>query len=537
MTKKTMRMKKTILFGLLLMLMTACGKEEVANPSMASSHALKATLEEQDATRTYMGGDYKFYWHGGDRIKIYTAESEYAYYFTGSTGDRTGLFYMDEGASYGDDIYGRSVAVYPEYLIPNSHAVTADSFTADEKGVPIWLETYSNREGNGELLASETNAMVAVHNNIDEDLYFKNIQGYLMLQLYGEDVSVGSIEVADNNPYTAGLGGDYWLKIAEDGTPVVTPMTDEEGGKVYSSAQIYYEEPLQLGATADEATPILLALPPVTLADGFTLNVRTSDGSIFRFSTYKPVEIERNTILPMKALKVVPVEEHFIATKDDGEVAIPVEESVFSFDTYCYMHSEDFDFCQPVCQARVVGEVDWLTLLAEDGVHFTFKAEANPMMEPRSAVIYITESSGSSSYYTVTQSGGCNEQFSIVGTWHSSYSRYEECFGGEVNRGEYTPDESYYEILRFNADGTGQNEEVSTWGDETYTDIYDFNYTYSNGVLTIYEQDGDTYSSLIEDADEFGFAQYNFFCYKVDVLHNTVAEYGKLWDYYYKVEE
>lgn len=531
-------MKKTILFGLLLLMMTACGKEEVANPSMQPGHALKATLEEQNATRTYMGSDYKFYWHGGDRFKLYSTEREYAYYFTGSTGERTGLFYLADGATYGDDIYGRSVAVYPEYLISNGETVTADSFTADEKGVPVWLETYCPREMNGEVLTAERNAMVAVNSSIDEELHFKNIQGYLMLQLYGKNLSITAVEVADNNPYnTAGLGGNYWLKIAEDGTPVLTPMSEDEGGKLYNTAQIYYDEPLPLATTANEATPILFALPPVTLKDGFTLTVHTSDDRVFRFSTYKPVEIERNTILPMKALEVVPVEEHFIGVKNDGVVAIPAEESVFSFDTYCYMHSADFNLCQPVCQARVVGDVNWLTLLSEDGVHFTYKAEANDTMEPRTAVIYLTESSGSSSYFNVTQGGGCNEEFSIVGTWRTSYTRYEAYFGGEMNQGESTPDDSYYEILRFNEDGTGQSEEVSVWDDETYTDIYDFSYTYSNGILTIYEGDGDVYSTLIEEADEFGFAQFSFLCYGVDALTNTVAEYQKQWDYYYRVKE
>ena len=290
--------------------------EQLINEPIPSEGRIFTASFEQNDTRTYVEEGNLLRWNAGDQITIfdsYTLNQQYQ--FDGETGDNGGTFSkVSNQFGTGNDL-NCHYAVYPynkDIKITETGAITAN--------LPAEQSYAENSFGLG------ANTMVAVTKDVDDTfLKFKNVGGYLKLQLYGDDVTVKSITLEGNsNEKIAGksiIAPSYSeapsISMADDAAEIIT-LNCGEG--------------VEIGATSVEATAFWLVVPPTTFDEGFTVTVTDIDGGVFTQSTSKEIVIDRNVIHPMEAFKVeiksIPNNQIWY-TSTDGNVVTPYKTDVF----------------------------------------------------------------------------------------------------------------------------------------------------------------------------------------------------------------
>ena len=157
----------------------------------------------------------------------------------------------------------------------------------------------------------------------DNVLQYKNVGGYLMLKLYGEDVSVSSITLKGNSGEK--LAGKATVTMPLDGVPSVVMAEDAT-----DQITLVCDTPVALGATAEESKDFWLVVPPVTFSKGFTVTV-SGNGGVFEKPTEKTVTIERNKLSKMAPIEVELSQPGNIIyyTSSDGSVVTPNDPDAF----------------------------------------------------------------------------------------------------------------------------------------------------------------------------------------------------------------
>ena len=278
---------RIFILGLIAILFAACAVSEVDHsaPLLDDGEEFYATIEGA-TTKAYVDEDLRVLWHADDRVSIfyeYTFNRQYR--FTGETGDNSGTF---EKVPQDDFITGNALdyvyAVYPYKegtKISNRGVLTLD--------LPATQTYVENSFGIG------ANTMVSCSEG--NELLFKNLCGYIMLKLYGDDVTVSSISLKGNN--NESLAGKATVTATVDGNPSLSfdsSATDE--------ITLTFDTPVTLGTTAATATTFWLVVPPTTFGSGITLTVTTNDGAVFEKRTTGSLTISRNTRSSMAALEV-----------------------------------------------------------------------------------------------------------------------------------------------------------------------------------------------------------------------------------------
>ena len=130
---------------------------------------------------------------------------------------------------------------------------------------------------------------------------FKHTAGYVGLKLYGEGVTVSSVEfVANNNePIT----GYPYVVFNEDDEPFLSFDQYSEAG---SKVTLACDPPVELGATAAEAKTFWFTIPAVALVKGFTVTVIDTNGGTFSKRRSSNYVVERKVFKTMSAFEVVP---------------------------------------------------------------------------------------------------------------------------------------------------------------------------------------------------------------------------------------
>ena len=286
-------MKRFYIFALVAILFAACENvttDEGYNSSfisMDASDTLYAEFAEEN-TRTYVEEGNKLRWTKGDEISYFPAITyNMQYRFKGETGDNSGAFAKVTTDLVTGNKLDNCYAVYP-YI--ESTTMTDDGAISFE--LPATQHYAENSFGLG------ANVMVAITESEDDNvLRFKNVGGYLKLQLYGKDVVVKSIELKGNGAeklagaatITATYGAEPTIAMAEDAT---TTLTLDCG------------EGVELSNDAETATAFWFVLPATTFENGITVTVTDTEGKIFEKSTSNSLTIERNHIQPMAAFEI-----------------------------------------------------------------------------------------------------------------------------------------------------------------------------------------------------------------------------------------
>ena len=167
------------LLCLLVYLVSGCSQEELLNIESSSSDGRKYTASfEQHVSRTYIEDGNLLRWTAGDEISLFdgtTLNSQFQ--FDGETGDNAGTFTKISDPSYGTgNSLSANYAVYPYAPSKNTKILETGVLTVT---LPATQTYATNSFGLG------ANTMVAVTKNVnDKFLPFKNVGGYLKLQLY-----------------------------------------------------------------------------------------------------------------------------------------------------------------------------------------------------------------------------------------------------------------------------------------------------------------------------------------------------------------
>ena len=284
-------MKRSILFALATVLLGACSTKEIDFQAPIQDDVMFYASFEQPAdidTKVYATEDLYLRWNADDRITIfnkYTYNQEYR--FNGETGDNSGSFKkIDNGdfvtGNYLDNIY----AVYPyqESTRISETGTISVSFPAEQKF-----------EDN--TFGLDANTMVSV--TTDNQLLFRNVGGYLVLKLYGDDVSVSSITLKGNNGEK--LAGKATVTMPMNGTPTAVMANDAT-----SEITLTCDSRVLLGTKAGGSTQFWFVIPPVTFSKGITITVNDASGRVFEKSTSKSISIERNNLSRMASIEVIP---------------------------------------------------------------------------------------------------------------------------------------------------------------------------------------------------------------------------------------
>ena len=158
-------------------------------------------------------------------------------------------------------------------------------------------QTYA---ANGVCFAE--NPMVGVSASASTtDMQFKNLGGYAVVKVYGTAV-IKSIAIEGMNGET--LAGTAMVAASDDADP-----TFSISALPSKTVTVTAETPVELGLTAEEATPFYLMVPPTTFEAGFTVILTDSYGNVrkknFKVDEENPaVSIARNEVVEIATIEL-----------------------------------------------------------------------------------------------------------------------------------------------------------------------------------------------------------------------------------------
>ena len=320
--------------GIMALLLVACSVNEmdIATPTAKYAEEFFATIEDA-STRVFVDDDLMVLWHADDRVSIfnkYTYNQQYR--FTGNTGANSGSFTK---VPNDDFVTGNALnSVYAIYPYKESTEISNQGvLTINLPAIQSYAENSFGVGANTMVSCSEGN-----------ELLFKNLCGYIMLKLYGDNVTVKSISIKGNNDEP--LAGKATVNASIDNAPTMT--FDASATKEIT---LTFDAPVTLGTTAETATSFWLVVPPTIFTKGITLTVKDDKNGEFKKSTTASLQISRNTLKRLSALAVVPkapdpsddaivfadqkLKERLIAkfdTNEDGELSYKEAAAVTSFE-------------------------------------------------------------------------------------------------------------------------------------------------------------------------------------------------------------
>ena len=287
-------MKKLYLFALAAMMFAACATDDTQDlRPMDAPETLTVGFEEDTRIQLQNG---KTVWTKGDLLSVfYRSNANQKWQFQGETGERTGLLKRvstPEATVQLSDVvvaypYSEEYYINPKTCNIQAYLPATQSYLKDSFGL----------DGNLMVSASEYN-----------QIYLKNVCGWLKLQLTGNGEMVQSITLKGNNGEQ--VAGSIYVDT-ETATATLAAETnggyeDGVGGTLVFDDAILTEVTLNCGngvALGAEPTAFYIALPPQTFEKGLTIEVACNDGSTMTKSTENAIAIERNTIQPMAAVE------------------------------------------------------------------------------------------------------------------------------------------------------------------------------------------------------------------------------------------
>lgn len=312
-----MRKLKIIATVLLLTLITAgCERADINNGVSLLTHNDDAPVFvagfENAETKVYVDEDFQMHWTEDDRVSVFMSEFNAQYRFEGKTGDINGSFSMVTGGLAATRVSNANYGVYPYN--------EATSLSEDDN-IELILPDVQSYAVNSFGLGANT--MVAVTGGVEDTfLPFKNVCGYLVVNLYGDEVIKKVILEGNKGEKIAGAA----TVIASHTEAPVVKMNDEATTRI----TIDCGEGIKLGKTAEEATAFWFVIPPTTFENGFTVKA-VGDGVAQMVKEAQGIRIiERNVIGRMSAIETI------CDTPAEGNVIFDDD----NFKAYCV---ENFD--------------------------------------------------------------------------------------------------------------------------------------------------------------------------------------------------
>lgn len=284
-------MKKLFVSIAAILALVACSKSEEAEVSVlvADDLTFKASFEGNDSRVSISedGDGFKMAWSDDDEIAIYTRvnKTKYAY-------DPAAQVFTKVSDNAGARLENYYYSVYP--YTAASQKINAGTVSLD---MPITQKYAVNSFGKG------ANTMVAICPKPTEassepvELQFKNVAGYLRLYLYGDNITIKSIELKGNNDEI--LAGQANVVIAEGVAPDFS-WAAASGKTLLLSC----DEGVKIGSSAAEATAFWFVVPPTVFEEGFKVRITDAEGRVMQKSVDSKFEITRNLVESMEPLAV-----------------------------------------------------------------------------------------------------------------------------------------------------------------------------------------------------------------------------------------
>ena len=268
--------------------------------------------EEDSQTRTFVENT-KVLWNGGDNI-FYCA------------GNRIGAEYKYEGedkatkATFKKVGNGRSsevTAAFPVGVFPYRDYFSAkfNSNEIEDESDDTWTispDFEKNQNYVPNSFDKDANIMIAVGNGEDNNLSFRSACGYVVVRLYGINVTVNEVLLyADydwGEPTPRIWGKLFDIEVDCNGNFKYNPGNPENGPMpnqvVLNCIDSKTQQGVRISEDPNNPTEFWFALPPVFLEKGFVLQIKdnyTNTQRVIKEST-KSFEIERNKVKRMAAV-------------------------------------------------------------------------------------------------------------------------------------------------------------------------------------------------------------------------------------------
>lgn len=295
--------KNLLVACILAFVLSACQKisPAEANLDLTSSLegpafcALTPSKDEggEGGSKTAIDDALTISWTSGDEISVFRSATNEEYIYSGHSGHVESKFKKKDGSKPGE-LFSRNYAIYP--YSESATCIKEGEFTTVLPSVQQYAES-SFGEG--------TNLMTAATEELkDTVLRFKNVCGYIKLQLYGDETVKGIAFHGNNGEKIAGVAA---IKVEYDKKPKIT-MSDGSTEEIILDCG---EEGVKLGNSKEACTPFWIVVPPTTFEKGFSIDVTTMDGRVRTVSTDKEVNVVRNNVKRMAALEL-----DFLHSKD-----------------------------------------------------------------------------------------------------------------------------------------------------------------------------------------------------------------------------
>ena len=249
--------------------------------------------EDDPQTRTYVDNGVVL-WQNGDAVSYFAGNIHNARYtYAGEDGlSNVELTKDNEKVGTTGHVLLKSQAVYP--YNDNITVVYEDNIDKINLTYPVTQKYGVNSFG------KDANIMVAAGtHNSDDNLYFRNACGYLVIKLYGstnvKSITLSSVSGTDK------IAGSAVVVASSDAAPVVTLADDASTAVTLDCSN--GGEGVALGADKASATEFWFCLPPVSFTDGIKITVNDIYGNTYIKQTSNTVNIVRNEVQPMAALQ------------------------------------------------------------------------------------------------------------------------------------------------------------------------------------------------------------------------------------------
>ena len=254
-----------------------------------------------EESRTYVDENVKLLWHEDDRISLFRTTLNEQFKFTGATGDNSGGFALIESDEWvTGNVVSTNYAVYP---------YDATTKLSNDEIIQLTMPAVQHYAENS--FGRGANTMVAASENTSSKfLPFRNLGGYIIVKLYGEDTTIKSIEFKGNNEEV--IAGAATAEAKYGYLPVVTML---ESGTTTITLDCG-EEGVTISSDSANPTSFWFVVPPITFEGGFTFTITDINGNTFTKSTTKSQTVVRNEVKSMSGF-----EPTFEGEGEDPEVA------------------------------------------------------------------------------------------------------------------------------------------------------------------------------------------------------------------------
>lgn len=374
-------MKRFALYlGIAAVLVASCSTQEKDfQTPIQDDVVFYASFEQpvEDGTRVYANEDLLLRWTADDRISIFnkiTYNQEYR--FIGQTGDYEGGFKKVDDPEFMTGVeIPHVISVYP---------FQRQTRVSENEEIIVTLPEEQSYAQNTFGLGDNTMVSVSSGNL----LQYKSVGGFLVINLYGKNVTIVSITLKGNNGEK--IAGDATVTMSLNSVPTAVMASDGE-----TEITLNCDTPVKLGETPEESTRFWFVVPPVTFSKGFTITVKEYTGEVIEKSTGKSITIERNKLSKMSPFeverKIVLSQSSFNVPAEGDNISLGISAPTFPS----------------------IGELpSWITYTSntdypyESIIWYDFHIDRNYTSEPRTATVVVSADGVPDESFIISQEGG-----------------------------------------------------------------------------------------------------------------------------------